>query len=78
MIVCMRISISGGCSYKRSNHTYEYDFLFQPGDILGVFVPQTSSDSLRLALLSEVRDHPIKYYLTADNANSESQYDMIH
>lgn len=62
-----------------SNHIYEYvDFPpipFQAGDILGVFIPQTESS--RLALLSELSESPINYYITTDDTDSESPYDTI-
>ena len=64
---------------ENSNHIYEYDDFppipFQAGDILGVFVPQTSSS--RLVLSSELIERPINYYLTTDDTDSESPYDII-
>ena len=58
---------------------YEYDNFspipFQAGDILGVFIPQTSLSRLRL--LSEDTDSPTNYYLTTGDSVSVSPHDMI-
>ena len=63
-----------------SNRIYEYDnsspIPFQAGDILGMFIPQTTRSRLRL-LSEDTTNSPINYYLTTDDSVSESPHDVI-
>ena len=64
---------------ESEDRVYEYDDFapipFQAGDILGVFLPQTTLSRLRL--WSEDTNSPTNYYLTTDDSVSESPHDVI-